>query len=268
MMHLHRSPLVRSARIAWPLGWLACAQGVNTPDEAGDAAPDGAAPMVADSGVDRSIGPSVDTGVSPDPPDTGDEEPGAATMDATGGVDAAPDDEASTPDAPTGGTSVRRVFVSSTTVDGALGGHVGADATCQSLATAAALGGTWMAWLSDSSSSPSARFSKLTVGYALLDGTPVAASWTALSSSGPTHAIDLTETGESLATASDDASKTWTATLVTGALGAPSCGDFASNAATATGQVGHCTGTGTVNWTSAYSTESCNVPNHLYCFEQ
>jgi hypothetical protein len=125
-----------------------------------------------------------------------------------------------------------------------------------------------MAWLSDSSSSPSQRFSKPTVGYFLLDGTSVAASWTDLTTNGPAHAIDLTESGSSLASGSANASKTWTATLVSGALATPSCSDFASNAAAQTGGVGHCTGTGTVNWTSAFAGEACNVPNHLYCFEQ
>jgi hypothetical protein len=103
---------------------------------------------------------------------------------------------------------------------------------------------------------------------AAASGTPVAASWTDLTKNGPTHAIDLTETRASLATASIDGSKTWTATLTTGVLGTPSCSNFASNASVVEGEVGHCTGTGTVNWTSAYTTETCDITNHLYCFEQ
>ncbi len=165
-------------------------------------------------------------------------------------------------------TAARRVFVSDETYDGALGGHAGADATCQKLATGAGLDGTWMAWISDSTSSPSQRFSRATVGYFLLDGTSVATSWTDLTTNGPAHAIDLTETGVSLASSTASASKTWTATLVSGALSTPSCSNFSSNASTQTGGVGHCTGFGTVNWTSAYAGEACNVTNHLYCFEQ
>jgi hypothetical protein len=220
-----------------------------------------------DSGGDEQVGadaPSVDDG--------------PAVADSSG------DDVHSGADAPTDGlpcgcgvrsvcvagvcTPARRVFVTEETYGGALGGHAGADATCQTLATGAGLGGTWMAWISDSTSSPSQRFSKPTVGYFLLDGTSVAASWTALTTNGPTHAVDLTETGVSLAAASSDASKTWTATVVSGARGTPSCSDFASNASTESGSVGHCTGTGTVSWTSAYASEACSVPNHLYCFEQ
>jgi hypothetical protein len=125
-----------------------------------------------------------------------------------------------------------------------------------------------MAWISDSTSSPGARFSTSTVGYYLLDGTLLAPNWADLTASGLLHAIDVSETGASLASASADASKTWTGTLLTGLLGTASCSDFGSGAATETGEVGHCTGTGTSNWTSAYTAEGCNVQNHLYCFEQ
>jgi hypothetical protein len=292
MSHRAASPWVRGARLAWPLGWLACAQGVDAGADPVDAAQEGPGGAVVDAAGDRKGGSAADTGAAPE---ASGEAPEGAAGDAGGAIDAGPftdaaadegsgatgDAEAGGPaeagvdgggdapvDAPLDAVAVRRVFVSSASYDGALGGHAGADSKCQALANAAALGGTWMAWISDSSSSPGARFSRPPVGYALLDGTPVAPSWAALSSGGPTHAIDLTETGQSLATASATASKTWTATLVSGALGAPSCSDFASNAATVTGEIGHCTGTGTVNWTSAYSAETCNVANHLYCFEQ
>jgi hypothetical protein len=44
--------------------------------------------------------------------------------------------------------AVQRVFVTSTTSSGDLGGLAGADATCQQLADGEGLGGTWIAWLS------------------------------------------------------------------------------------------------------------------------
>jgi|SRR5579859_5175544 len=286
--------------MGWPLVCWACAHGVD--DEApldvqpeagdenhsvdaaggaqdGDAVAEAAgeatveATLALDSGGDEEVGAEASIG---DDAPTVDDGPGVA--------DASTDEAATGADAPTDGspcgcgtrsvciagvcTPARRVFVTDETYGGALGGHAGADATCQTLATGAGLGGTWMAWISDSTSSPSQRFSKPTVGYFLLDGTAVAASWTTLTTSGPIHAIDLSETGVSLAAASSDASKTWTATVASGALGTPSCGDFASSASSKSGTVGHCTGTGTVNWTSAYTGEACSVPNHLYCFEQ
>lgn len=51
----------------------------------------------------------------------------------------------------TGDASSKRVFVTSTTYSGNLGGVAGADAKCQLHADAAALGGTWKAWISSGS---------------------------------------------------------------------------------------------------------------------
>ena len=50
-----------------------------------------------------------------------------------------------------------KVFVTSTVHDGNLGGLVGADAICNSLASAAGLAGTYKAWLSDGSGWPRCR---------------------------------------------------------------------------------------------------------------
>jgi hypothetical protein len=219
----------------------------------------------------------VDAGGIPDSAGPQDSAAEASAQPVEAGQDAAVDARADSGSCACGALAVcvsgkctpgLRVFVTNQTYNGALGGHAGADTTCQTLATGAGLGGTWMAWISDSTSSPSQRFSMPTLGYYLLDGTLVAASWTALTKSGPAHPIDVTETGASLLGASTDASKTWTATLTTGVLGTASCNDFGSYAVAHTGQVGHCTGTGTINWTSGYTSETCDVPNHLYCFEQ
>ena len=69
----------------------------------------------------------------------------------------------------------KRAFVTSTTfAGGALGGLTGADAKCQARAVAAGLPGTYKAWLSDSTGSPSTRFAKAPVPYRLVDGTIIA----------------------------------------------------------------------------------------------
>ena len=76
-------------------------------------------------------------------------------------------------------TESLRAFVSSTTYKGGLGGLAGADMKCQTLADAAKLGGTWMAWLSDDTIGPADRFT--TKGgnspYVLVDGTKIADDW-------------------------------------------------------------------------------------------
>jgi hypothetical protein len=164
-------------------------------------------------------------------------------------------------------TAAQRVFVSHGTYDGNLGGHAGANATCASLASAANLGGTWMAWVSDSSGSPNRNFMKATIGYRLLDGTLVAANWTALTSGTLSHAIDVDQTRASLAGATGSAAMTWTSTAATGMAMGDSCNQFTSNASSASGQVGSCTST-SATWTNASTTEACSAAHHLYCFEQ
>src|SRR5690606_10700965 len=74
-------------------------------------------------------------------------------------------------------TKPKRVFVTSTTWRGNLGGLSGADSKCQARANAAALGGSWRAWASAGSNSPNTRFVKPTTGYARLDGLQAAQTW-------------------------------------------------------------------------------------------
>src|SRR5262249_27131858 len=87
----------------------------------------------------------------------------------------------------------RRVFVTSLTYTGNLGGLAGADALCQARADAAALGGTYKAWLADDSGSPATRFTHSTGEYVLVDGTVVAGNWADLTDGSTGHAIDKTE---------------------------------------------------------------------------
>src|SRR5207245_9449153 len=104
--------------------------------------------------------------------------------------------------------ATRRAFITSSAFTADFGGAGAGDTACQNLANAAGLGGTWMAWVSDSNSSPSARFSRATVPYRLLDGTRVAASYAALASGTLEHGIDRDQRGTVWPTR-----EVWTATL-------------------------------------------------------
>ena len=68
----------------------------------------------------------------------------------------------------------KRVFVTSSTFDGNLGGLAGADVKCQGAATTAGLPGTFRAWLSDSTTSASARLTHSALPYALVNDVQVA----------------------------------------------------------------------------------------------
>ena len=95
-----------------------------------------------------------------------------------------------------------RVFVTGLSSNGELGGLAEADGICQWRATAAGLPGSYKAWLSDGSASPSTRFrctapSCSAQGYRLVDAarTLVATNWTDLTDNDLLHGINATELG-------------------------------------------------------------------------
>src|SRR5215207_1922206 len=88
-----------------------------------------------------------------------------------------------------------RVFLSSTTYDGDLGGLSGADAKCQGLAKAAGLPGIYKAWLSDNTGAPSARFVASSSPYQLITGKPIAANFADLTDGNLLARISVTEKG-------------------------------------------------------------------------
>jgi hypothetical protein len=161
--------------------------------------------------------------------------------------------------------SCRRIFLTSAGLpNGAIGSVAAADATCQRLATAAALGGLWRAWLSDANVAPATRFSRATVPYRLLDGNRVAVNWAALTSGALEHAIDVFETGQ----VAGRPFEVWTGTLTSGLGSNATCGNWTNNSiglpAGTVGLSNRADGTWTRSWD-----QFCNRPDvHLYCFEQ
>jgi cysteine-rich repeat protein len=158
----------------------------------------------------------------------------------------------------------KRVFISSTTSTGNLGGLSGADATCQSLATAAGLSGTYLAWLSDATQSPVMRFTQATVPYKLVGGTVVANDWTDLVDGTLSAAINRSETGTLI-----DNADVFTNTKASGdGIATTHCQNWTSSAPADATNVGLAK-TGATNsiWT-VFASVRCDTANHLYCFEQ
>lgn len=89
----------------------------------------------------------------------------------------------------------KTVFITSQVFNGNLGGLAGADAKCQQLATAAGLGGTYKAWLSDSTTDARDRLTHATVPYRLVDGTTVANDFTDLTDGSLDAPINRAENG-------------------------------------------------------------------------
>jgi len=92
----------------------------------------------------------------------------------------------------------RLVFITSIPYKASdLGGLVGADGKCDDLASTAGLAGTYLAWLSDNTGSPSSRFPKDFSGpYVLTDGTAIAIGWEQLTSGSLITALAMNEAME------------------------------------------------------------------------
>jgi hypothetical protein len=184
--------------------------------------------------------------------------------DALGDItadDASLADSDSEPDAP---LDHRRVFVTAkpimvpnfVSIDNA-------DTVCGQRATAAGLGGSWVAWISSSTSSASSRLDHGAIPYRLLDGTEIAANWTELTSGALKHAISVNEHGGQT-----------TMLVITGTLNDGSvnpnntCNDWSGNAQADTTHTGN--SSSTTEWSvTATTPQSCLAAiGALYCFEK
>ena len=158
---------------------------------------------------------------------------------------------------------VRTVFVTSQTYEGDLGGLNGADVLCQGLADAAGLEGTFMAWLSDPTNSPSTRFGRLG-SFELVDGTSIANDWEDLTDGSLSTPINQTEEGTVLGT-----ERVWSATAADGTfLVANQCREWSENGSSSGGGGAGTTGASDSTWTNDVNGLLCDRPAYLFCFEQ
>ena len=174
------------------------------------------------------------------------------------------------------GMNTKTVFVTSQTFPGGgLGGLPGADAICERLANASGRMGTYLAWLSDATGSPAARFSENGGPYELTDGTEIAHNWTELTEAGLVNGITTTElrTMPPNATAACGPASVWTDTRSDGTLNDVrlSCDDWSNlmGLGAGLGVAG-----GALGWTDAcdamppMTPVPCAASAALYCFEQ
>ncbi|MBI3783775.1 MAG: hypothetical protein HY270_10250 [Deltaproteobacteria bacterium] len=153
------------------------------------------------------------------------------------------------------------IFVTSTVYDGNLGGVAGADAKCAARAAAGGLSGTYMAWLSTTTSSAASRLNHETGPYRLLSGTQVAANWNDLTDGSIATAIVEDENNTTLTSV-----EVWTGTTYIGTSDSFNCNDFTSSASSGVGMVGLLI-TSNSNWTN-YTNVSCDSAGRLYCIQQ
>lgn len=160
----------------------------------------------------------------------------------------------------------KRVFLTSVQYSGDLGGLAGADAKCQSRAEAGGLGGNWKAWISDSQTPASSRVTRTSGQYLLINGSIVADNWGDLTDGTIQNAININEYGSS----PNYGSCVWTSTKTDGSIFEPYgnmnlCSDYHA-ADDSYSMCGHNYSTNH-EWTE-WSTERCDYPHPLFCFEQ
>jgi hypothetical protein len=152
----------------------------------------------------------------------------------------------------------KRVFITSTAYDGGFGSITSGDGLCGSAAIASALGGSWVAWLSDPTTNAYAHVNG-TGPWKLLDGTTVFGTAAQLRTT-PSVLITLDETGGT----HGSPEPIWTGTQTGGSDESDEdCISWSNNGSM--GLVGTLDGTST--WTAG-SSQDCGDPAHLYCFEQ
>jgi len=157
-------------------------------------------------------------------------------------------------------SSPKRIFVTSGTWNGNLGGLTGADAKCQTAATNASLPGTYIAWVSTWGDYIYYRVPGGNYYYVLVDDTRVADDIYDLTDTSLQAAINKNESGNTLNTT------TWTGSDAYGNVGTSTCSDWTNATSGVTANMGASSATdGT--W-SDNGTAACNSLKSLYCIEQ
>lgn len=142
--------------------------------------------------------------------------------------------------------------------NGNLGGLEGADAKCQAGANYERLGGTWIAWLSDSDTDAIDRVAGDGPWYTL-DGHLAFAHKVDLAGT-PSAVIEVDQAGGIVATSSY-----WTGTKLGGTKDTANCNDWRSESDVDEGVWGN--GRNVAQWTAASHTAGCLGAINLLCLE-
>jgi hypothetical protein len=152
-------------------------------------------------------------------------------------------------------------FATSTVQTGNLGGLAGADAVCTKLAHGAGWDGTYVAWMSSTTTSAFSRV-PASVGWVSVDGTPIATSVNDLVTAAILSPIAYDEHGHDVRPGQIE---TWTGTLADGTTDNNNCADWTSDDPAKIGSVGDSSAGGSV-FTNSMG-RFCNAPRRLYCLE-
>ena len=160
-------------------------------------------------------------------------------------------------------TDEKMVFTTTATFQGNLGGLTGADSACQSAADAEGLEGTYLAWLSDDTGYPAARFSHWNYIYRMAEPIRKASdNWADLTDGSVDDHMRRSEDGTFLGAPR----QSWTNTGNDGTMyGSDHCNNWTNSSNSYQGAIGE-TDSGS-NWTVS-APYDCDQFVRIYCFEQ
>jgi len=150
-----------------------------------------------------------------------------------------------------------RVFVTSTTTDAAFGGIAGADAICAARATAANLSGTFIAFISDTTTNAATRLAG-SRGWVRTDGAPFADAPTAFANGKIVFPPRLDEYGNDLGNVPIYTGTNW------GLTSASLCTNWTTNLV---GQMGAMANTEYASSSIGAGDRACSTMGHLLCVE-
>lgn len=155
----------------------------------------------------------------------------------------------------------KRVFVTDFVYKGNLGGLTGGDAKCQARANAVGLGGTWKAWLSDSTTNAKDRIANGRY-IRLGDNALIANNISDLTDGSIAHPINRNTRGNLVS-----GGYTWTGTGWNGTVSSSNtCSNWTFGASGVYGKMGNIF-YNTTKWTDD-GRSYCGYAGYLYCFEQ
>lgn len=166
----------------------------------------------------------------------------------------------------------KRAFVLQTWVGAALGGVSGADTRCQNAASAAGLGGTYLAWIATGpADDPDTRFTKASIPYRRTDGALIANNWADLTDGNILATITRKADGSDLGYAANS----FTNVAADGTAkydGINNCDGWTSNGSGSQAHKGNSGGTDQA-WTDgglSVSPNGCSGNGNplIYCFQQ
>jgi hypothetical protein len=161
----------------------------------------------------------------------------------------------------------KRFFTTSDTYDAlGIGAIEGADTKCNHAALSADLGGTWVAWLSDSSVDAIDRIPDVGPWY-LVNGYTVVFHSKAHLEGNPVAHLAMDESGTTVGQGGQGR-YVWTGTALGGVKGTH-CSDWTDNSVANSATIGDLQSTEQA-WTESIEPlqNSCNLFHRLYCFEQ